>query len=422
MRTPLYRSRPGGFDLRPASMPQALRINDFIYASHGLSNSYLVLTSEGRVVINTGMGFETPVHKRNFDAVDASPVRYILLTQGHVDHVGGVDQLREAGTRVVAQAGNRVYQDEDARLRKARGDRSAFAFRKTVAQGMRATGEQIGSVPPQSAPFPDLTFQDEYAFELGGLRFELYATPGGETTESMVVWLPQHGILFTGNVFGALWGHIPNLVTIRGDRYRDALTVVSTIEKVMALEPRLVLYGHHEPIEGRELIREELLRLRDAVQYVHDRTVECMNDGQDVWTAMREIELPPDLEVGQGYGKVSWDVRAIWENYLGWFHHHSTTELYPSPPWAAHADLAELAGGPDPIAARARERLEGGDAVLAIRLAEVALAAAPKHRGALQVSLDAHRALESESGNFWLLSWLRDQIERLGRELGLPSS
>ena len=58
MTTPLYRSRPGGFDILPASMPEAQPINDFIYASHGLSNSYLVVTSEGRVVINTGMGFE----------------------------------------------------------------------------------------------------------------------------------------------------------------------------------------------------------------------------------------------------------------------------------------------------------------------------------------------------------------------------
>jgi len=418
VHTPLYRSRPGGFELRPASMPQALRINDFIYASHGLSNSYLVLTSEGRVVINTGMGFEAPVHKRNFDAVDRSPVRYILLTQGHVDHVGGVDLFREAGTRVVAHAGNRGYQDEDNRLRRARSERSAFAFRKTVAQGMRATGERLGSVPAQSVPVPDLTFEDEVAFELGGLRFELLATPGGETTESMVVWLPQHEILFSGNVFGALWGHIPNLVTIRGDRYRDALTVVATIEKVMALEPRLVLYGHHEPIEGKQLIRSELLRLRDAVQHVHDRTVEYMNEGKDVWTAMREIELPPHLEVGQGYGQVSWDVRAIWENYLGWFHQHSTSELYASPPWAADADLALLAGGPEPIAARARRRLEDGEAVLAIRLAEVELAAAPDHRAALQVSLDAHRVLEGQTQNFWLLSWLRDQIDRLGRKLG----
>ena len=97
MSTPLYRSRPGGFDIRPASQSEAKRINDFVYLSEGLSNTYLIVTSEGRVVVNTGMGFEAPVHRRNFDAVDASPVRMILLTQGHVDHVGGVDLFRDAG-------------------------------------------------------------------------------------------------------------------------------------------------------------------------------------------------------------------------------------------------------------------------------------------------------------------------------------
>ena len=90
MSAPLYRSRPGGFDIRPASQSQAVAVADGVYVSEGLSNSYLVVTSEGRVVVNTGMGFEAPVHRRNFDAVDPGPVRYVLLTQGHVDHVGGV--------------------------------------------------------------------------------------------------------------------------------------------------------------------------------------------------------------------------------------------------------------------------------------------------------------------------------------------
>ena len=99
MQEPLYKSRPGGFDLASASMSEAQRVNDFIHASHGLSNSFLVSTPDGRVVVNTGMGFEAPVHKRNFDAVDPSPTRYILLTQAHVDHVGGVDLFREEGNR-----------------------------------------------------------------------------------------------------------------------------------------------------------------------------------------------------------------------------------------------------------------------------------------------------------------------------------
>jgi alkyl sulfatase BDS1-like metallo-beta-lactamase superfamily hydrolase len=415
MREPLYRSRPGGFDIQPASAAAALRVNDFIHVSPGLSNAYLVSTAEGRVVINTGMGFEAPVHKRNFDAVDPSPTRYILLTQAHVDHVGGVDLFREEGTLVVAHEGNAAYQAEDGRVRPARGRRSFFAFAKAITSQARRDREPRGPAPAQSVPVPDVTFRERFQFELGGLRFELIATPGGETTEAMVVWLPQHEILLAGNVFGALFGHIPNLVTIRGDRYRDALTVIETIERVMALAPRLILYGRHAAIEGKDVIREELARLRDAVRYVHDRTVAAMNAGQDVFTAMREIALPPELEVGEGYGMVSWDVRAIWETYLGWFHQLSTTELYPTPPRAVYADLAELAGGADALARRARERLEAGAAVEAIHLAEVALAAAPAHRATLEVAIDAHRRLDAESRNFWLSSWLRHQVASLER-------
>jgi len=414
MRTPVYRSRPGGFDIQPASQNEAKRINDFIYLSEGLSNSYLVLTDGGRVVINTGMGFESPIHKRNYEAVDTRPVRYILLTQAHVDHVGGVDLFREEGTQVIAQAGNQAFQTEDAMLRPFRASRSAFAFADAIAKMLRFITEHAGQPsPPQSAPVPTITFEDHYAFELGGLRFELLHVPGGETTESMVVWLPQHKICFSGNLFSALFGHFPNLVTIRGDRYRDALCFVASLDRVLALEPELLLVGHHGPLAGKELIREELTRLRGAVLYVHDETVKGMNAGKNVYQLMHEIQLPPELEVGQGYGKVSWSIRAIWENYNGWFHHHSTTELYDTPYWNIHPDLVELAGGAGKVSERARARLAKGAVLEAIHLAEVALRAEPKCREALEVSLAAHEQLLAKSVNFWESSWLTKQIGTL---------
>jgi len=423
MPEPLYRSRPGGFEIKPASQPVARRINDFIYLSEGFSNSFLVLTREGRVVINTGMGFEAPVHRRNFDAVDGRPIRYILLTQGHVDHVGGVDVFREPGTKVVAQAHNAAHQAEDALLQPFRSARSAFAFGESVGQGIRANLQTFGgALPPQARPTPTITFEDRYAFELGGLHFELLSVPGGETLDSLVVWLPEHRICFSGNLFSALFGHFPNLVTIRGDRYRDALRFVASLDRVLALEPDLLLVGHHDPVEGRGVIHAELTRLRDAVRYVHDETVRGMNAGKDVWTLMRDIELPAALDVGEGYGKVSWCVRAIWENYAGWFHHRSTTELYPQAPWTVHPDLVELAGGPDAVAQRARAKLDAGAPVEAVQLAEVALTAAPRHRGALETSLLAHERLESASTNFWLTSWLRHRIHGLRAALAEDDS
>ncbi len=420
---PLYRSRPGGHQIQPASQPEATKINDFIYLSEGLSNTFLISTPEGRIVVNTGMGFEAPVHKRNFDAVDDRPTRYILLTQGHVDHVGGTDLFREDGTKVVAHANNQAHQADDARIASFRAVRSGFAFADAIAKAWKYIQENTGGgIPAQSRPTPDITFGDRYELALGGVRMELLWTPGGETTDSMVIWLPDQKICFTGNLFSALFGHFPNLVTVRGDRYREALRFIESLERVLSLEPEVLLPGHGGPVVGKETIREELTRLRDAVRYVHDETVKGMNHGKDIYRLMREIQLPPELEVGQGYGKVSWSVRAIWENYAGWFHHSSTTELYDVPAKAVHGDLVELAGGAEAIAERAAKRLEAGEPVQAIHLAEVALSAAPSNAAALEVMIAAHEKLESESENFWLTQWLRKQLAGHRATLGAANA
>ena len=414
MTEPVWRSRPGA----PYAATRGVQsINDFIHLSEGLSNCFLLTTPEGRILINTGMGFEAPVHKANFDSVSTDPLRYIILTQGHVDHVGGVDFLREEGTEVIAQAGNAEHQAYDARLARFRASRSAFAFKDSNREAVRRIMEEFGPPPPQAVPTPTITFEDRFAFERGGLRVELIAVPGGETNDSLVVWLPDHEICFPGNLFSCLFGHFPNLVTIRGDRYREALVVASAVERVLELDPKLLLVGHHQPIEGRGLIREELERLRDAILYVHDETVKGMNDGKDVHTLMREIRLPPELEVGEGYGKVSWSVRAIWESYAGWFHHESTTELYSVPPRAIHGDLIELAGGTPAIVERARARFAAGEPIEAIHLLDVLLSRPEVDASALELAIEVHRALAAESMNFWLSAWLHDQIEQLGARL-----
>ena len=133
MFEPVYRNRPGADAMRPAAAERAEQVAPGLWCSPGLSNAYLLTTSAGRVIINTGMGFEGPVHRANFDAVDSSPVRYIIFTQGHVDHVGGLDSVRDPDTTVVAQANWTLWRDDNERLIPYRASRSAFAFKDTLA-------------------------------------------------------------------------------------------------------------------------------------------------------------------------------------------------------------------------------------------------------------------------------------------------
>lgn len=407
---PVYRSRPSADAMRPAAADKADQIAPGLWCSPGLSNSYLLTTNDGRVIVNTGMGFEGPVHRANFDAVDSSPVRYIIFTQGHVDHVGGLDSVRDRDTTVVAQANWSLWRDDNERLIPYRASRSAFAFKDTLSAGIQAIQRRLGTqhLPGQSVPVVDLTFEDTLTLEVGGRRLELISVPGGETTDSLVIWLPDERICLCGNTFGPIFGHIPNLVTIRGDRYRDALTAVASVERVRELEPELLVTGHFEPITGVDRIQAELTRLRDAIQYIHDATVAGMNAGKSVHALMREITLPPEYEVGQGYGKVDWDVRAVWENYSGWFHHRSTTELYPVGFDAVAPDVVELVGA-DALVQRARTHLDAGRPVHAIHLAELAPS---EHAGARHVLREAHENLLAASTNFWESAWLRQQIAR----------
>lgn len=410
---PIHRSRPGADALAGASATRAQQVAPGVWMSPGLTNSYLLTTDDGRIVINTGMGFESPVHKANFDAVDDGPVRYIIYTQGHADHVGGTDVFREPGTHIVTQANWEMWRDDTERLLAHRARNTMFAFVDKISATVAGIQARFGQVlPAQAVPDPDTIVEDTLSFELGGRRLELIATPGGETTDSLVVWLPDERICLCGNLFGPVFGHIPNLVTMRGDRYRDALTAVASYERVRQLQPEVLITGHFDPVYGAERINAELVRLRDAVQYLHDETVAAMNAGDDVREAMARITLPPHLEVGQGYGKVSWNVRAIWETYNGWFHRRSTTELYPVGPESVAPDLVELAGA-QAICDRAGRYLDAGDPLRAIHLGEIVLETEPGHQAARAVVKSAHEALLADSENFWESAWLRKQIGEL---------
>ncbi len=392
-------------------------IDGLIYRSGGNTAAYMILTDNGRIIINTGMGYEAPHHKRVFDAIRPGPTHHIITTQAHVDHVGGVDLFKEPGTTYIAQANNPACQADDKRIQGVRMRTAGIWFDMLGTEAKRIYMENPGVSMNQSEPIPDILFEDRRALTVDGLRIELLAAVG-ETTDCCVVWLPDHRVALVSNLFGPLFPHFPNVNTIRGDRYRFVEPQLATNRMVRELRPEMLVTGRHEPIVGAELIEASLERLHDAVVHVHDRTLEGFNAGIDMWTLMRDIELPPELRVGQGYGKVSWAVRTFWEEYVGWFKLQATTELYPDSAPAALAELLAITGT-DAALERAEAALTAGDAVLAIRLGEAVAMINLENDRLRALMAAAHRHLLDNGGDesFWENGWLHTEIIRWGGEL-----
>lgn len=387
--------------------PRAIERASGVYESRGVGNSYLITTPDGDVLVNAGTLADARRGRELFSQVSNGPIRYIILTQSHANQYGGLEIYKTQDNRVIA---HRNY-IEERRYGEALSAHYRRGSRKIFGQ---ITGSVENMVPTREV-LPDLLIDDRHAFELGARQFEILWTPGGETRSAQIVWLPNEKIALVGNLFGPLFGNHPNLNTLRGDKPRSALEFIDSVKRVRALKPELLLTGHEE-IRGAEHIEREVTRIIDAVQWVHDRTIQGMNEGVDVRTLMREIKSPPELTLTEEYGTLAWNVRAIWHEYTGWFDPtRGTTELYGVPSSSIAPAVVELVGGVERLAERACEFVTQGKPIEALHLLDIALCTEPKSAAAREAKREALNALLRESGgkNLWERMWIASELREL---------
>lgn len=349
---------------------RAIAINDHIYKIEGFGAYFLVNTPDGSVLIDTGFTKDSPEQKALVEKLATGPIRKIILTHFHVDHIGGLPQwktLIDGDTELVA------HQRYNYMLKLQR-DTVPYFKKRTYALYPFAVDLSATKAPDYWywKPEREVFVNQDYSFELGGIEFRVIALNNtGEGEDGLMVWLPQSEVLLVGDLFGTLYPMFPNLYTVRGEKYRDPLDYVDALNLVLDLDPKVMIPSHFYVLNNQKYIRASVTKMRDAVQYVYDNTVTYMNDGKTVWQAMEEIKLPPELSLSQGHGKISWTVRAIWEIIAGWYHYDTVANLFHVPPAAINNDLIELAGGDHKIAGRAAQYLKKGQPLEALRLLDI---------------------------------------------------
>jgi alkyl sulfatase BDS1-like metallo-beta-lactamase superfamily hydrolase len=388
------------------------KVAENIHYATGVGNTIMITTGEGVVLFDTGLVIQSANQLQILkDTVSDADVRYIILSHSHADHIGGTRFWMDEDTDIIAHQNFEEEQRYLSELQPYQYDRN-----RTLFPWMPAWEDRPDiALMRYGGIVPTITVDDweTYAFTLGGIEFQVIGAPGAEGADNAVLWLPQQKVLISGDFFGPQFPQFPNIFTMRGEKVRKPVEYIKSLDRLIALNPDVILPSHLDPTIGTEKIRKGMQRIRDAVQYVHDETIAGMNAGKTVNQLMKEIKLPANLELVQNHGRVDWAVKSIWEYYMGWFRFESTTELYPIPAQDVYADLAQIAGNENLIAL-ANNYLIQGEPVKTLHITEIALAGDPQNASALalrdQALVELLERAENGLRNDYEIYWLKSQL------------
>jgi glyoxylase-like metal-dependent hydrolase (beta-lactamase superfamily II) len=199
--------------------PRVEKITDDIYLAGGfaLENVQMVVTDQGLVIIDTTESRDAAREiLARFREITDQPVRGILYTHGHLDHVSGTPAFLEQGTQIIATRDLVEFMQKDF------GELRDFHLRSRLNQSGGLAPEYARPLPIRSLfrgldslndPVqPTIPFDDTYSFARGGKTFVLVHTRG-ETPDHLMVWLPDEKALFCGDLY---YASFPNLSTPMG--------------------------------------------------------------------------------------------------------------------------------------------------------------------------------------------------------------
>ena len=221
------------------------------YENSGHNNNLsFIITSEGVVVVNAGASY---LLAKALDAeikqITDQPVRYVILENGQGHAALGSNYWHEQGVPVIAHV--------DAAAEIEEGSYALLSRMRDYNRD-RAEGTEV--------VMPDITFEQQYIIELGGMRIEaLYLGPG-HSPGDIQVWLPQQRLVISGDM-----AFHQRLLPIFDNT--DTKGWLDTYERFLALEPQVVIPGHGVPTDVDEVTkytRDYLAFLRAEVQKLLD--------------------------------------------------------------------------------------------------------------------------------------------------------
>jgi cyclase len=247
-------------------------------------NPSFVITSDGVVVIDTPQLPTKAVEMRE-EAEGLGPIRYVVNTEHHVDHIFGNYFFKGAGTVVHHQG---VYDN----FMVPTPDLDPYAYALEAIPTDDPDGEAL--LPDRDAYYDDpnkatLSFTGDLILQVGDHTIRLLHTPG-HTPGQIAVHVPSEGVVFTGDTIFSecqTW-----LMT------SDVMQWLDALERIRTLDFQTIVPGHG-PIQPKSYLDTQRANLLDWVAAVAAAVAKGWSRDETVERVHFRDRYPVDI--GQGY-------------------------------------------------------------------------------------------------------------------------
>jgi glyoxylase-like metal-dependent hydrolase (beta-lactamase superfamily II) len=236
------------------------KLADDVYLfRHQFHQSIFLTTPKGVIVTDPIATVAATWLKTEIKKLTDQPVRYVIYSHHHNDHITGGDVFADTAL-FVSHAG---------------------------------AGRQLLKDPDPHIPVPDLTFTDRLFIDLGGKHVELIYTGKNHSDNSIVVLLPQHKLLFAVDFIPV---ETVAYRTMRSD-YPDDW--IESLKRVEALDFETLVPGH-----GKIGRKEHVQLFRGYLEDLTAAVKDAMRKGMSLEDAKKAVRLPKYEQ---------------WQRYADWF-------------------------------------------------------------------------------------------------------
>jgi glyoxylase-like metal-dependent hydrolase (beta-lactamase superfamily II) len=256
---------------------EVIQLRDNFYAIVGAGATIAVqVGADGVVLVDTGSGERSADVVTELRKITTRPIRYIINTSAHREHVGGNDDLSKAGQSVIPTGGlNEIG---------AAGGRAPILAEEHVQAAMTAPhGEQA---PFPIGAWPTVTYSSELMETQKDLYFNAEAIvttyqPAAHSDGDSVVFFRRSDVVVAGEIYDPT--RFPRIDLEKGGSIQG---VIDALNRIIAItvppipliwqEGGTIVVGAHGTI-GNEA---DVVDYRDMVTIVRDRIQDLINKGQ----------------------------------------------------------------------------------------------------------------------------------------------